>query len=167
MLKRYFRRQAPWGKCRFVSSLETFAGETPRRGIPLSSKRFATTSSTSTGNFAARTLLTKLCAIAPDALLEGRALKLVARVGPFVLGYSPWLPARAPNGSRLPCRAGVGARCPPPVWTFAQTTATALAVVLLRPPGRASGLMTHSQRSPLRRPARSIAEKMSRRCTRS
>lgn len=34
--------------------------------------------------------------------------RVVARVGPFVLGYLPWLPAKAPNGSRLPCRAGFG-----------------------------------------------------------
>lgn len=56
--------------------------------------------------------------------------------------HSLRLPAEAPNGSRLPCRAGTGI-APRPVWTFAQNTAPTLAGLLLEPHSQSEGLAAH------------------------
>ena len=62
----------------------------------------------------------------------------------FRCRHSLRLPAEAPNGSRLPCRAGRG-MAPRPVWTCAQNTAPTLAGLLLEPHSQSEGLAACEQ----------------------
>lgn len=110
----------------------------------LDPSRVATLKLLSKASSAART-------VAQQSPARSRRRFITSPRRPFRSRHSLWLPTTAPNGSRLPCRAGLGGNSPSPVWTFAQITAPALARVLLRPHSQSPGHDTcASRRAPPR-----------------